>query len=56
MLAGLRYPTVLYAFSGDKSLVEKAHDAVDMTTKYQTSLSGTIVGDEHLGGLSPQRG
>ncbi|KAL6407440.1 Six-hairpin glycosidase [Ilyonectria robusta] len=53
---GLRYPTVLYRYSGNESLVQQTRSAVDMTTKYQTSLSGTIIGDEHLGAQSPQRG
>ncbi|KFZ02280.1 hypothetical protein V500_00276 [Pseudogymnoascus sp. VKM F-4518 (FW-2643)] len=54
--AGLRYPTVLYRITGNESLVKQTRDAVDMTVKYQTSLSGTIIGDKHLGALSPQRG
>ncbi|EPE34274.1 Six-hairpin glycosidase [Glarea lozoyensis ATCC 20868] len=53
---GLRYPTVLYRITGNESLPKQTRDAVDMTAKYQTSLSGTIIGDEHLGALSPQRG
>ncbi|KAG4260862.1 hypothetical protein FPRO03_02685 [Fusarium proliferatum] len=53
---GLRYPTVLYRLTGNDSLVHQTKAAVDMTVKYQTSVSGTIIGDEHLGALSPQRG
>lgn len=53
---GLRYPAVLHRRNGNDSLVQQTFDAVDMTTKYHTSLSGTIIGDEHLGQLSPQRG
>lgn len=53
---GLRYSTVLYRRNGSESLIQQTYDAVNMTVQYQTSLSGTIVGDEHLGGLSPQRG
>ncbi|KFY78878.1 hypothetical protein V499_02053 [Pseudogymnoascus sp. VKM F-103] len=53
---GLRYPTVLYRVTGNESLVRQTRDAVDMTVKYHTSLSGTIIGDEHLGALNPQRG
>ena len=53
---GLRYPTVLYRRNGSESLIQQTHDAVEMTSKYHTSLSGTIIGDEHLGSLSPQRG
>lgn len=53
---GLRYPTVLYRTTKNESLVQQTYDAVNMTAQYQTSLSGTIVGDEHLGALSPQRG
>lgn len=53
---GLRYPSVLYRFNGNESLVQQTLDAVNMTATYHTSLSGTIIADEHLGGLSPQRG
>lgn len=53
---GLRYPTVLYRNTRNESLVQQTRDAVNMTAQYHTSLSGTIVGDEHLGGLSAQRG
>ncbi|KAF5702380.1 six-hairpin glycosidase [Fusarium globosum] len=53
---GLRYPTVLYRLTGNDSLVQQTKMAVDMAVKYQTSVSGTIIGDEHLGALSPQRG
>ncbi|KAH9211322.1 hypothetical protein DL95DRAFT_437274 [Leptodontidium sp. 2 PMI_412] len=53
---GLRYPTVLYRITGNDSLVKQTRDAVDMVVEYQTSLSGTIIGDEHLGALNPQRG
>ncbi|KAH7312367.1 hypothetical protein B0I35DRAFT_376750 [Stachybotrys elegans] len=53
---GLRYPTLLYRLTREPGLIRKAYEAVDLTCRYQTSLSGTIVGDEHLGGLSPQRG
>ncbi|KAI9148723.1 Six-hairpin glycosidase [Paramyrothecium foliicola] len=41
---------------GNESLIQQTRNAVDMTAKYQTSLSGTIIGDEHLGAQSPQRG
>ncbi|KAF5981967.1 six-hairpin glycosidase [Fusarium bulbicola] len=37
-------------------LVQQTKAAVDMTAKYQGSVSGTIIADEHLGALSPQRG
>ncbi|KAG5797381.1 hypothetical protein H9Q69_003556 [Fusarium xylarioides] len=53
---GLRYPTVLYRLTGNDSLVQQTNMAVDMTAKYQGSVSGTIIADEHLGALSPQRG
>ncbi|KAH8586555.1 hypothetical protein B0O99DRAFT_701834 [Bisporella sp. PMI_857] len=53
---GLRYPTVLYRWNKNSSLIQQTYDAVNMTLEYQTSLSGSIIGDEHLGGLSPQRG
>lgn len=55
-IQGLRYPSILYRSNRNASLVDQTFDAVDMTLKYHTSLSGTIIGDEHVGGLSPQRG
>ncbi|KAL2206771.1 hypothetical protein CC79DRAFT_1370172 [Sarocladium strictum] len=53
---GLRYPSVLHRRTKNESLIQQTHDAVDMVMEYHTSLSGTIIGDEHLGGLNPQRG
>ncbi|RAH82390.1 hypothetical protein BO86DRAFT_429272 [Aspergillus japonicus CBS 114.51] len=53
---GLRYPTVLHRLNGNTSLLAQTLTAVNLTATYQTSLSGSIVGDEHIGGLSPQRG
>lgn len=38
------------------SLLDQSREAVDMTIKYHGSSSGTIIADEYLGGLSPQRG
>ncbi|KAL4947112.1 hypothetical protein BDW69DRAFT_199895 [Aspergillus filifer] len=53
---GLRYPTVLYRINGNDSLRDQTALAVDLVTKYQSTLAGSITGDEHLGGLSPKRG
>ncbi|CAL5874729.1 uncharacterized protein PFLUO_LOCUS9030 [Penicillium psychrofluorescens] len=53
---GLRYPTVLYRISKNESLVPQTYMAVNLTTTYQTALSGTIIADEFLGSLNPQRG
>lgn len=53
---GLRYPTVLYRRNSSESLVQQTFDAVNMTATYHTSLSGSIIGDEHISNLSPQRG
>ncbi|ETS87454.1 hypothetical protein PFICI_01282 [Pestalotiopsis fici W106-1] len=53
---GLRYPSVLYRYTKNESLVQQTLDAVAMVVKYHTALSGTLIADEHLGGLSPQRG
>ncbi|CAG9972518.1 unnamed protein product [Clonostachys byssicola] len=52
---GLRYPSVLHRRTKNESLIQQTHDAVNMTLQYHTSLSGTIIGDEHIGGQSPQR-
>lgn len=53
---GLRYPTVLYRMNGNSSLVNQTALALDLLTTYQSTLAGTITADEHLGGLSPERG
>jgi hypothetical protein len=53
---GLRYPTVLYRSTKDESLIDKTHQAVDLLKTYHTSLSGSVIGDEYLGGLHPYRG
>ena len=45
-----------YRMNKNESLVQQSRDAVNMTGEYQTSLSGTIIADEYLGGLSPERG
>lgn len=55
-MKGLRYSTVEYRLTKDESLIQKAYDAVDLTLKYQTSFSGSISADEHLGGHGPNRG
>ncbi|KAL4887822.1 hypothetical protein BDV59DRAFT_211808 [Aspergillus ambiguus] len=53
---GLRYPTVLYRMNGNSSLLDQTALAVNLVTSYQTTLAGSITADEHLGGLSPERG
>lgn len=53
---GLRYPTVLYRLQKNESLIHQTYLAVNLTANYQTALSGTIIADEYLGGLNPQRG
>lgn len=40
----------------DESSVQQTRDAVNMTVTYQGANSGTIIADEYIGGLSPQRG
>ncbi|XRM42803.1 hypothetical protein ABZX51_006017 [Aspergillus tubingensis] len=53
---GLRYPTVLYRMNGNSSLLDQTALAVKLLTTYQSTLAGSITADEHLGGLSPERG
>lgn len=55
-MPALRYPTLLYRTKKDESLIQKAHNAVELLSKYHTALSGTVIGDEYLGGLDPYRG
>ncbi|CAK7229689.1 hypothetical protein SCUCBS95973_007310 [Sporothrix curviconia] len=56
MAEGMRYPAVLYRLTGNESLVAQTADAVNLITTYQSALSGTIIADEFVGGLDPQRG
>ncbi|KAL3419815.1 duf1680 domain containing protein [Phlyctema vagabunda] len=53
---GLRYMSQKWRMNKDESLVQQSRDAVDMVVKYQGSSSGSIIADEYVGGLSPQRG
>ncbi|RDW72517.1 uncharacterized protein DSM5745_07689 [Aspergillus mulundensis] len=53
---GLRYPTVLYRMTGDAAVRGQTDNAVRWTEQYQSTRAGSITGDEHLGGTSPQRG
>lgn len=53
---GFRYPGILYRLTGNESLIQQSLDGVNMTFTYHGSASGTIIADEHLGGLNPQRG
>ncbi|KAH8154047.1 uncharacterized protein LAJ45_01814 [Morchella importuna] len=52
----LRYPAVLYRMTKEDGLLTQTRNAVNWTYTYHGSSSGTIIADEHLGGLSPQRG
>ncbi|KAL1888441.1 hypothetical protein Sste5346_009558 [Sporothrix stenoceras] len=56
MAEGMRYPAVLYRLTGNESLVTQTANAVSLITTYQSALSGTIIADEFVGGLDPQRG
>ncbi|KAL3496096.1 hypothetical protein BJX62DRAFT_251691 [Aspergillus germanicus] len=53
---GLRYPSVLYRITHDEALKNQTEDAVRWTQQYHATRAGSITGDEHLGGNSPQRG
>ncbi|KAL2850238.1 hypothetical protein BJY01DRAFT_245549 [Aspergillus pseudoustus] len=53
---GLRYPSVLYRMTRNETLESQTSDAVSWTEQYQMTRAGSITGDEHLGGNSPQRG
>ncbi|KIM98411.1 hypothetical protein OIDMADRAFT_56776 [Oidiodendron maius Zn] len=53
---GLRYPTVLYRMTKNESLIPQTFNAVNWTYLYHGSRAGSIIADEHLGNLSPQRG
>lgn len=42
--------------NGNSSLLDQTALAVNLLTTYQSTLAGSITADEHLGGLSPERG
>jgi hypothetical protein len=46
----------MWRMSKNGSLVQQTREAIDMTFEYHVGPSGTILGDEYLGGLNPQRG
>ncbi|KAF1981397.1 hypothetical protein K402DRAFT_425448 [Aulographum hederae CBS 113979] len=56
LIEGLRYPSLLHRMTQEEFLADQTRNAVDMTYKYHSSRSGTVIADEHLGGLSAQRG
>lgn len=47
---------MLYRMTKEDGLLTQTRNAVNWTYTYHGSSSGTIIADEHLGGLSPQRG
>ena len=53
---GLRFPAILYRMTGEEILLDQTSDAIAWTKLYHGSWAGSIIADEHLGGLSPQRG
>ncbi|KAL5342509.1 hypothetical protein BJX70DRAFT_386036 [Aspergillus crustosus] len=53
---GLRYPSVLYCLTRNDSLPDQTDTAVKLTEQYHYTRAGSITGDEHLGGIRPQRG
>lgn len=40
----------------DESLKKQTRTAVDLLARYHKSLSGTIIGDEYISDLNPNRG
>lgn len=52
----MRYSAVLQRMTHDDDLAKYAVDGLRSIIKFHGARSGTIIADEHLAGLSPQRG
>lgn len=53
---GLKAPGVLRRFTHNDSLIQSARDGVNLTFAHHGAASGTILADERLIGLEPNRG
>ncbi|KAH6638519.1 duf1680 domain-containing protein [Truncatella angustata] len=53
---GLRYPLAIYRMTHDEKLKEQTRFATDLISKYHKSLSGSIIADEYISDLNPNRG
>ncbi|KAI1200921.1 duf1680 domain-containing protein [Nemania serpens] len=52
----IRFPLAIYRTSHDEALKTQTRTAVDLVAKYHKSLAGTIIGDEAITDLNPNRG
>ncbi|KAI0818297.1 duf1680 domain-containing protein [Xylaria sp. FL0064] len=52
----IRFPLAIYRTSHDEALKAQTRTAVDLVAKYHKSLAGTIIGDELVTDLNPNRG
>ncbi|KAI1333111.1 duf1680 domain-containing protein [Xylariaceae sp. FL0255] len=52
----VRFPLAIYRMSHDEALKTQTRTAIDLVGQYHTSLAGTIIGDEHITDLNPNRG
>lgn len=53
---GLRYPLAIYRMTHNESLKEQTRFATDTLAQYHKSLAGTIIADEYISDLNPNRG
>ena len=53
---GLKAPGVDYRFNKNQTLIQTVKDAVNWTLQYHGAPSATIIGDERISGLNPDRG
>ncbi|KAL7272742.1 hypothetical protein RUND412_004442 [Rhizina undulata] len=56
MAEGLKSQAIRYRSNRNESLLQTTRNGVQWTFEYQGALSGTIIADEQIGALSPQRG
>ncbi|MCJ1323974.1 hypothetical protein MMC10_000636 [Thelotrema lepadinum] len=53
---GLRYPLSIYRNTGDEALKVQTRTALDLLAKYHRGLHGSIIADEYISDLNPNRG
>ncbi|KAI1820352.1 duf1680 domain-containing protein [Xylaria intraflava] len=53
---GIRFPLAIYRTSHDEALKTQTRTAIDLVGQYHKSLAGTIIGDEYITDLNPNRG
>ncbi|KAI9044468.1 uncharacterized protein KD926_001069 [Aspergillus affinis] len=56
VLEGLRFPLAIYRNTHEEKLKTQTRTALDLLSRYHTSLAGAIIADEYITDLSPTKG